>query len=256
MRLSTSLLLSNNEILPGAHLLEARDPQLARAAQPGQYCMVRCCDSRASDPLLRRPFFIAASEPERGICRFLVYERGRGSGWLTRLQAGMQLDILGPLGRGWTIRAETRNLLLIGEEPGLAAVLALARSALEREIAVTLIHHIRSAEQSYPPALLPPEVEYQVFTDLEKPERLAAQISDYLSWADAACCSVSEETIIALARGSARWRERHFAQAALCKPLACATGACLSCPIELQQGARLLCREGPVFAVRELVLPL
>jgi dihydroorotate dehydrogenase electron transfer subunit len=249
MRLSLGQLTRNSEILPGAYLLEALAPQLARAAQPGQYCMLRCCD-----PLLRRPFFIAETEPEQGLCRFLVYARGRGSSWLTRLQAGMQLDILGPLGHGWTIRPETRNLLLIGEEPGLAAVIALARSAIERELAVTLLHRVESVERSYPPALLPPEVEYQIFAEQEKPEQFAARLNEYLSWADAACCSVAERTIEALLQSAARWREKHFAQVAFCKPLICASGACLSCQIELRQGSRLICHDGPIFALRDLLL--
>ena len=255
MRLSPSsaLLTSNTELFAGTHLLEAQAPQLARAVQPGQYCMLRCCDSLASDPFLRRPFFVAASEPERGVCRFLVHARGRASSWLARLQAGMPLDLLGPLGRGWTIRPEVRNLLLIGEEPVLAAVLSLTRGALEREIAVTLIQHAASVEQSYPPSLLPPEVEYQVFTDLNEPEHFAAQVSEYLSWADAACCSVAERTIEVLMSSAARWRERHFAQGALWKPLICASGACLSCQVELRHGSRLLCRDGPIFALSDLV---
>ena len=115
MRLSSGILTTNTEILPGGHLLEVQAPQLARAVQPGQYCMLRCCDSQASDPLLRRPFFVAGVEPEQGVCRFLIYARGRASGWLARLQPGTLLDILGPLGHGWTIRPEVSNLLLIGE---------------------------------------------------------------------------------------------------------------------------------------------
>lgn len=252
MRLSSGTLIANNEILPGVHLLDVHAEQLALAAQAGQYCMLRCCDSLASDPLLRRPFFISEVEPARGICRLLVYRRGRASTWLARQQAGMPLDMLGPLGHGWAIRPETRNLLLIGEDPLLAALTFLARSALERELAVTFIHCAANMEQSYPAALLPPEIEYQVFPGLDRPEELAGQISAYLTWADTVCCSVSEQLLASLVRAHPRWQERHFAQAVLARPLPCATGVCLACQVESRREPRLVCRDGPVFALNEL----
>src|SRR5258707_5537491 len=159
MRLFIGTIITNSEILPGVHLLEVRAVQLARAVQPGQYCMLRGGDSLTSDPLLRRPFFVAEVEPERDVCRFVVFVRGRVSTWLGRQQAGMSLDLLGPLGHGWTLRPEARNLLLIGEDALLAGLLLLARRAVADELSVTLIHCVASAEQGYPAALLAPEIE-------------------------------------------------------------------------------------------------
>lgn len=251
MRLLTGVLSANTEILPDGHLLEVQAPQLARSVQPGQYCMLRCCASGASDPFLRRPFFVADTDPEQGMCSFLVYERGRASSWLTHLQAGMELDILGPLGHGWTIRPQVRNLLLIGEEPLLGALLPLAHSAIEREIAVTLIHLVRDSARAYPPALLSPEVEYQIVNN--EPGQLFERLADYLIWTDAACCSVSAETLQILARTGTRWREKNFAQIVLAPPFVCASGACLACQVELRQHSRLVCRDGPVFAFSDLI---
>jgi dihydroorotate dehydrogenase electron transfer subunit len=253
MRALLAPLLVNKEILPGVHLLEVQASQLARGAQPGQYCMLRGCDGLASDPLLRRPFFVAGVEPERSLCRFLVHKRGRASNWLTRLQAGMELDLLGPLGHGWSIRPQARNLLLIGEDPLLAALLFLAGHAIKRELAVTLIHLVESAEQGYPVALLPPELEYQLFPAAKRAKALTAQIGDYLTWADAVFCSVTEETLLDLTHSDAHWGERSHTQAIVARPLACITGTCLACRTETRQGPRLVCREGPVFAWRDLV---
>ena len=248
MRLFVATISNNSEILPGVHLLEVQAPQLARTAQPGQYCMLRGCDGLASDPLLRRPFFVAEVEPGRGLCRFLIHRRGRASNWLARQQAGMPLDLLGPLGHGWLLRPETRNLLLIGEDPLLGALLPLAGRALEQEMSVTLIHWVESAERGYPAALLPPEVEYQVFLGADRPER----ISEYLAWADTVCCSISETLLTTLARVGTRWREKQFAQAVMGRPLMCVTSTCQVCQLETRHGSRLICRDGPIFALRDL----
>lgn len=253
MQLFVGMLTSNTKILPGVHLLEVHAPRVAHVAQPGQYCMLRCCDSLASDPLLRRPFFVSEVEPGRGLCRFLVYTRGRASAWLARQQPGMPVDMLGPLGHGWVLRPEVRNLLLIGEDPLLAALIALVNSAIEHELSITFIHYAASVEQSYPVALLPPEIEYQVFTGTNELATLARQSDAYLTWADAVCCGVSEALLTALSQAGGRWRERHFAQAILWSPLPCASGACFSCQVELRSGPRLICRDGPVFALHELI---
>ena len=253
MHLLFATVTANNEILPGVHLLEMYAPKLAQSAQPGQYCMLRCCDSLASDPLLRRAFFVHEIEVEQGICRLLVYRRGRGSDWLARQQVGASLDLLGPLGHGWTLRPAVRNLLLLAEAPVLASVHSLARLALEQEVAVTLLSYMGPGEASYPAALLPPEIEYQVLQREESPDILAEQMEAYLLWADEVCCSVSHETLQLLVPLSSKWRERHFAQVALWPPLICASGACLSCQIETRHGSRLICRAGPVFSFNDLV---
>src|ERR1700731_372199 len=122
MRLSSATIISNIEIRPGLRLLSVRSPYLAQAAQPGQYTMVRCCDVLATDPLLRRPFFIHTSQRERDQCSLLVAERGRASAWLARQPEQTALDIMGPLGHGWEVTPNSRNLLLIGEGPLLASL--------------------------------------------------------------------------------------------------------------------------------------
>lgn len=250
MRLVRAPITARTELAPDTYLLEVHAPQLARAVQPGQYCMLRCCDSQASDPLLRRPFFVYGSEPARGVCRFLVVVRGRGSAWLARQQVDMELDILGPLGHGWTLQPQTRNLLLIGEKPVLAALIFLARHALAQDLAVTLVYLAQEGETGYPPALLPPEIEYHV---LVREAGKAVQLQAYVGWADAICCSVSRETLLLLSQEHPAWRAGDFVQVALWPRLACGSGMCQGCVVETKRGPRLICREGPIFALSALV---
>lgn len=249
MRLVRAPLSARQEIAPGAYLLEVHAPQLAQAAQPGQYCMVRCCDSLASDPLLRRPLFVHDRELARGMCSFLVSVRGRGSAWLVRQQPGIELDILGPLGHGWRLQPQARTLLLIGEDPVLAPLIFLARHALAQDLAVTLVYLARNDEVVYPPALLPPEVEYQV---LAHAAGETAQLREYTGWADAICCSVSRETLLLLGQGDPAWRAGSSVQVALWPSLICGSGMCQGCFVETRRGPRLVCREGPIFAFNEL----
>ena len=251
MRLSSASIISNTEIRPGLRLLQLRTPYLAQAAQPGQYGMVRCCDALATDPLLRRPFFIHTTQREQ--CSLLVAARGRGSAWLARQPEQATLDIMGPLGHGWEVPPTARNLLLIGEGALLASLTLLAQTAIEQELTVTLLCQFASAAEIYPPTLLSPEIEYHVTTSDSGAKPLVELVGDYLAWADTVFCAISLSTAQTLYQRYERLRHKHIAQCLVTHSFACASGVCLTCSINTRSGSKLVCRDGPAFALGEVV---
>ncbi len=253
MRLFSATIISNTEIRHGLNLLQVHSPYLAQAAQPGQYVMVTVRDALATDPLLRRPFFVHTVRRDLQLCSFLVAARGRGSAWFARQPEQAVLDILGPLGHGWEVPSTARNLLLIGEGPGCASLTLLAHVAIEQELAVTLLCQFGAETEIYPPALLSPEIEYHVTTPGSGAKPLLELAGDYLSWADVVYCAVSLPTAQELYRRYERLRHKHRAQCLVTRPFACASGACLACAIETHGGVRLVCRDGPVFSLDEVV---
>jgi len=88
------------EKAPGVFMLEFMAPGVATAARPGQFLHIRC--SEGNDPLLRRPISIHAVNRDRGRVSILFQVVGRGTAWLARQKTGV-LDVIGPLGRGFTI---------------------------------------------------------------------------------------------------------------------------------------------------------
>ena len=253
MRIHIATLTTTTPIRPGVQLLEVHAPNLAQTVQPGQFCMVRCCAADASDPLLRRPFYVHSINRSRGTCTFYIHVQGRGTTWLVMQPEGAILDILGPLGHGWTLRPTTRNALLIGEERSISALTLLAQIALEQDIAVTLINQSRTPEESYPPALLSPEVEYHVVTEQQQDKNLLQTLKEILPWADASYSSVSHETSLALYTHFERLRGKGFAQGTITRPFVCGTGICFACSVETRTGQKLICRDGPVFDLRDIV---
>jgi dihydroorotate dehydrogenase electron transfer subunit len=251
MRLSSAAIISNIEIQPGLRLLELHSPYLAQTAQPGQYTMVRCCDALATDPLLRRPFFIHTTQREQ--CSLLVAARGRGSAWLARQPEHATLDIMGPLGHGWEVPPTARNLLLLGEGALLASLTMLAQAAIEQELAVTLLCQFASDAEIYPPTLLSPEIEYHVTTPDSGAKPLIELVGDYLTWADTVFCAISLATAQTLYQRYERLQHKHIAQCLVTHPFACASGVCLTCAIDTRAGSKLACRDGPVFALGEVV---
>jgi dihydroorotate dehydrogenase electron transfer subunit len=250
-------------------------PELAHNVRAGQYLLVRCADVGSYDPLLRRALFVAAAEPALGQIGLLYEPNERGLAWLARGRPGDLLDIVGPLGQPFAVHERTRNLLLIGEGPGLPALLLLARESAARGRAVTLIVGAADVSALPPPYLLPGEVEYQSIIgpavgllagataaprETRRPEDQETRGQDPfslspLAWADQVCVALPGDQLSALRDAiraiKYRW-ERGFASALLEGQIVCGVGACGVCAVELRKRTRMLCSDGPVFDLRDV----
>jgi dihydroorotate dehydrogenase electron transfer subunit len=240
-------------------------PELARAARPGQLALVRPAPPGSADPLLRRPLFFADADPAAGTLELLLAPEERGMAWIAAQPAGAQLDLFGPVGTGFTLDTRTRNLLLAGAGPALAALIFLARQAVARQTAVVLLVAAAAENLLPPPFLLPPDVEYQASESGEDglPALLGgtgrssvpALAGSLVAWADQIALALSDSMVQpvsdAVRAGRMRW-ERGFAHVALAGPLPCGVGTCLSCPVATRDAVRLRCKDGPVFDLRDL----
>jgi dihydroorotate dehydrogenase electron transfer subunit len=89
-------------------------------AEPGQFVHVRC---GSPGLILRRPYSLY--DVRQGAVSLLVREVGAGSSWLCALDVGSELDLLGPLGRGFALPKHGRNALIAGGT-GIATIRFLA----------------------------------------------------------------------------------------------------------------------------------
>ena len=250
-------------------------PELAHNVRAGQYLLVRCADVGSYDPLLRRALFVAAAEPALGQIGLLYEPNERGLASLARGRPGDLIDVVGPLGHPFAVHERTRNLLLIGEGPGLPALLLLARESVARGRAVTLLVGAAADSALPPPYLLPGEVEYQsiigsavdLLAGAAAAPRETRRPGDHetrgqdpvsfspLAWADQVCVALPGDQLSALRDAiraiKYRW-ERGFASALLEGQIVCGVGACGVCAVELRRRTRMLCSDGPVFDLRDV----
>jgi dihydroorotate dehydrogenase electron transfer subunit len=103
-------------------------PDIASASKPGQFVMARA--GEGMDPLLRRPFSIH-QVAEGGLLQVLFKVIGKGTQALANLQAGQQMDVLGPLGRGFVHNTDHQHYL-VGGGIGIAPLLFLAKQMLKK----------------------------------------------------------------------------------------------------------------------------
>jgi dihydroorotate dehydrogenase electron transfer subunit len=120
------------------YLLTIDSPAVGREARPGQFVMVKVADTPF--PLLRRPLSIHDAG-ESGIELFFKIA-GLGTGILAGKRPGDPVDILGPLGKGFTVSggARGKNAFLVGGGRGIAPLYFLGRELKALGALVTVFY--------------------------------------------------------------------------------------------------------------------
>ena len=114
---------SNTRLGEGLYQLVLDAPQIAAAAQCGQFVHIACGEGN----LLRRP--ISICEAGEGRLRIVFQVKGSGTEWLADRKEGDTLDVLGPLGHGFDTAALGARPVLIGGGIGVPPMLQAAKCA-------------------------------------------------------------------------------------------------------------------------------
>lgn len=275
MKQSLCTITSNVEILSNTHLMWVEAPDIACFARPGQFVTVRC-----EDFPLRRPFSIhrvavvngakqsqAGEGSGGGEIAILFQIIGEGTLWLSQRQRGEKIDVLGPLGNGFTIEPSLKNLLLIAGGVGVAPLIFLAQHA-SPWYSVTLIHGTSTAAQLYSPSSLrtkqnslPPLPERVQFIPLTEDGTIGKMgvvtdiLPDFLDWADQvyACGPVGMYKAMSTISLRAERSNLKKCQVSLEVRLGCGIGACYGCTVNTRKGLKRVCRDGPIFELGDIL---
>ncbi len=122
--------LVHRQIAQDHSLMRLKAPAIARRAIAGQFIHLSCTNSPSTNPLLKRPFSLLDVNPPAGTIDFIYKVVGRGTAVLTEVPVGSQLDLLGPLGRPFTIPSGLKNAYLVGGGVGIPPLYLLAQGLL------------------------------------------------------------------------------------------------------------------------------
>jgi dihydroorotate dehydrogenase electron transfer subunit len=125
-------ILYNKKIGPDYFRMALECPALAGMARPGQFVMVRVPDMPV--PFLRRPFSVHRPliEAEKLIGFELLYKVvGKGTRVMSEMKAGDLLDVLGPLGNGFSYSKGLNRAFLVAGGVGVASLYYLAQRLSE-----------------------------------------------------------------------------------------------------------------------------
>ncbi len=243
-------------------ILEIESSYLAKKSSPGQFLHIRI---NKEGLLLRRPFSIHKVEKEKVYILFRV--RGEGTKVLSQYKRGDFLDIIGPLGRGFDLQFTVYSLqftvILVAGGIGVAPLLFLAQKlkefkALKSKLLVFLGAKSRKeilCRQDFEDlgckVLIATEDGSFGFkgkvTDLLV--RKLSSIGHKLPIKMYACGP--EGMFLELSKILKNY-PNITCQISLEQFMGCGIGACRGCVIKTKQGFRRVCRDGPVFDIKEV----
>ncbi len=119
-----SCVLSQNMIAKDIYSLWLKASDVAGYAKPGQFVNVYTDDASL---LLPRPISICEINKDQGTLRLVYRIAGKGTKRLSRLLAGDEIRILGPLGNGFPL-IKDKKAMLIGGGIGIPPMLELAKN--------------------------------------------------------------------------------------------------------------------------------
>jgi dihydroorotate dehydrogenase electron transfer subunit len=186
-----------------------------------------------------------------------VLGKGYGTLWLSQQKKGDKLDLLGPLGNGFTVDSGSRNLLLVAGGIGIAPLVFLAERAKSQGKSVRLLLGARTAKGLYPNGLLPKGIEVELVTEdgsLGGKGMVSEYVISHLDWADQVYACGPKAMYESIAREMSERRVSKPVQVSLEVRMGCGMGACYGCSIPTKQGMKRVCLDGPVFDLNEVLL--
>jgi dihydroorotate dehydrogenase electron transfer subunit len=255
--MNSCVILSNSIIAKDTYKMTLHC-DFASKCTPGQFIHVMIPDLAAN--LLRRPFSLNSVDIANETIDIVYKPVGTGTKVLSELQPGTGMDVLGPLGNGFSIPENTKKIWLVGGGLGIAPLLYVPQYFNQPEYEAFL-------------GFCDEESAYQV----DAFEKVCSKV--HVSSDDGSLCRLGfvtdavtdalkdREPDIILSCGPVPMlhslkrilvNTRIPCQASLEERMGCGVGACLTCNCKVNHPegwhyARV-CKEGPVFTLSEVEL--
>lgn len=248
-------ILEKEEIARDIYSYVISCPKAAKAAKAGQFVHIR-----AEGYTLRRPISICEIDKEKGTVRIVFEVRGGGTDRLSQLAVGDKMDIILPLGNGFTVKdiPDDKNVVVVGGGIGVPPMCGIASCYKD----VKAVIGFRSKDK----VILEQDL-----------KRIGAEVTvctDDGSYGEKGVVSVPLErelekgkTAMIYACGPAPMLKAVIAasgkynvpcEVSLEERMACGVGACVGCACRIRRDGKELvlrvCKDGPVFKAEEVVL--
>lgn len=240
-------------ISPKHVLLKLTDHDPLSDMLPGQFVEVRVDGSETT--FLRRPISINFVDKTCNELWLMVAMIGDGTRQLGRLQVGDVVNCVLPLGNGFTMPvASTEHILLVGGGVGVAPLLYMGAEMHKAGIEPTFLLGARTKADLLEIELF--EQYGRVFittedgSEGEKGFVTNHSVLQKEHFDRIATCG-PKPMMVAVARYAHKAKVE--CEASLENMMACGLGACLCCVEKTTKGNLCVCKEGPVFNVKQLL---
>ena len=240
------------------HHLTLLAPGIPEATRPGHFVAV-AVGGPGSGMMLRRAFSIHRVTPggtSGGTVEVVFAAHGSGTQWLAERRRGDKLDVIGPLGRPFTLPKEPVSCVLVAGGYGAAPLFMLSEHLRARGCRVDMVLGAASEDRLFGVLEAKRSSASVTVTTDDGSVGLRGRVTDPLpeiirsAGADVVYACGPMAMLAAVADVSAR--AGAHSQCAVEESMACGIGVCMTCvlPVRGSDGVTRMvrsCTDGPVF---------
>jgi len=262
-------IVSNRKVSYPYYEMSLDCPELKEEMKPGQFLMLKVREGY--EPYLRRPFSLYGIKSSTGQVSFEILYKvvGFGTRMLSNMKSGEKVDIIAPLGNGFTLLPNLGKVIIAAGGIGLAPLLFLAeyiRKNWKEKVETIFLYGGRGEADI---------VDIQRIGDASSEVRVCTEDGSVGSK-----MLVTELLELHLQKGGDRGSIQIFScgpkamlkvvssiakkydipcQVSLESYMACGFGVCLGCVVKVIQEEGMdvtyerVCKEGPVFESRRII---
>jgi dihydroorotate dehydrogenase electron transfer subunit len=240
------------------HHMTLLAPGIPEATRPGPFVAL-AVGGEASGTLLRRAFSIhrvTEGGPAGGTVEIVFATHGAGTRWLADRRRGDKIDVLGPLGRPFTLPKDPVACVLVAGGYGAAPLFALSEQLRARGCRVDMVLGAASEDRLYGVLEAKRTSASVTVTTDDGSLGIRGRVTDPLpeiirgSGADVIYACGPMAMLASVAAVAAE--QGAHSQCAVEEAMACGIGICMTCvlPVRGSDGVTRMvrsCTEGPVF---------
>ncbi len=247
------LIMENKAIAKDIFSMVIKCPKVANEAQPGQFVHIL-----PAGATLRRPISICCINREEGTLRIVYAIKGDGTKRISQMRSGENIDMLAPLGHGFTIDDSFKKVILVGGGIGLPPMLPLAAIYGNKAICI-------SGFRSFDAIILQEDLkalgtETILCTDdgsVGQKGLVTAPLHELLDKGGIDAVYACGPMPMLNGVASICNNKDVFCEISLEERMGCGVGACLVCACKThkdgQEHFSHVCKNGPVFNAKEVV---
>jgi len=242
----------NITLQKGVFLIKVKAPEIAARIKPSQFCNLKV--SQSVYPLLRRPFSVCDVIDDE--LQFMIQIQGEGTELLSKKEVGDRIDLIGPLGNGFNLEGDYKTAIIIAGGIG-AAPFPYLNKMLKDKKNILSISGGRTKEYV---------IKYGM-------DNLLVATDDGSEGFHGNVVQLFEEQVknfnkeeikvfscgpTPMLRSLSKFCLENEIECELSteSAMACGFGICMGCPVDSANGNeyKLICKDGPVFNARDIVL--
>ncbi len=253
-------ILDNRKILPDFYEMILFAPAIAAEAVPGQFLMVKTSPTQV--PFLRRPISLSRFNVKEGTVTLIYQVVGSGTKLLTVMTPGSEIEVVGPLGKGFTWEVKDKVVAIVGGGCGIAPLVVLTEELLKAGKEVYALLGAQSKDKL---------LSDQYFIELGAKVMIATDDGSY--GRKGFVTQLLEEVInttrldqvyccgpLPMTKAVVKLTKEALVpcQVSLEERMGCGVGACMGCvcKVRSEEGSltyKKVCHDGPVFTSSEVI---